>query len=335
MSLGRLLPFLAPAPLVGGQAVMEGVMMRNGDVYALAVRTADGNISVENRPWFSLTRSELLKKPFLRGFPTLIETLVNGIKALNLSAERSTEGTGEELKDWQLVLTLIVSLLFAVGLFVVVPHLLSLIMNWIGLGGDVEGFSFHIWDGLFKFLIFIGYIVGIAFLPDIRRVFCYHGAEHKTIHAYESGDTVTPESAIRFSRLHPRCGTAFLLIVMLISIVLFLFVGRDITNAALRMLVHLCLLPVVAGVSYEVLKGLAHSESKIAKILRWPGLQLQRLTTRQPDDGMLECAIISMNVALYGLPKDAPRTEEGWAILTSYEQSEPDYVFPQKGEDKQ
>ena len=196
MSLGRLLPFLAPAPLVGGQAVMEGVMMRNGDVYALAVRTADGNISVENRPWFSLTRSELLKKPFLRGFPTLIETLVNGIKALNLSAERSTEGTGEELKDWQLVLTLIVSLLFAVGLFVVVPHLLSIIMNWIGLGGDVEGFSFHIWDGLFKFLIFIGYIVGIAFLPDIRRVFCYHGAEHKTIHAYESGDTVTPESAI-------------------------------------------------------------------------------------------------------------------------------------------
>ena len=139
MSLGRLLPFLAPAPLVGGQAVMEGVMMRNGDVYALAVRTADGNISVENRPWFSLTRSELLKKPFLRGFPTLIETLVNGIKALNLSAERSTEGTGEELKDWQLVLTLIVSLLFAVGLFVVVPHLLSIIMNWIGLGGDVEG----------------------------------------------------------------------------------------------------------------------------------------------------------------------------------------------------
>ena len=139
MSLGRLLPFLAPAPLVGGQAVMEGVMMRNGDIYALAVRTADGNISVENRPWFSLTRSELLKKPFLRGFPTLIETLVNGIKALNLSAERSTEGTGEELKDWQLVLTLIVSLLFAVGLFVVVPHLLSIIMNWIGLGGDVEG----------------------------------------------------------------------------------------------------------------------------------------------------------------------------------------------------
>ena len=146
MSLGRLLPFLAPAPLVGGQAVMEGVMMRNGDVYALAVRTADGNISVENRPWFSLPRSELLKKPFLRGFPTLIETLVNGIKALNLSAERSTEGTGEELKDWQLVLTLIVSLLFAVGLFVVVVIAMILgkqsTMAYYGIGVEPWGIMF-------------------------------------------------------------------------------------------------------------------------------------------------------------------------------------------------
>ena len=309
MSLGRLLPFLAPAPLVGGQAVMEGVMMRNGDVYALAVRTADGNISVENRPWFSLTRSELLKKPFLRGFPTLIETLVNGIKALNLSAERSTEGTGEELKDWQLVLTLIVSLLFAVGLFVVVPHLLSIIMNWIGLGGDVEGFSFHIWDGLFKFLIFIGYIVGIAFLPDIRRVFCYHGAEHKTIHAYESGDTVTPESAIRFSRLHPRCGTAFLFLVMFISIligavadqVLFALFGIEKLTFLGRILRSLLTLPIVTGVSYEVLKGLAHAgDSVIVRVLRWPGMMLQYLTTREPDDSMLEVAIASMKAAKAG-----------------------------------
>ena len=154
MSLGRL-ALLAPAPLVGGQAVMEGVMMRNGDVYALAVRTPDGAISVERRPWFSLTRSAWLKKPFLRGFPTLIETLVNGIKALNLSAERTTEGTGEEIKGWQLAVTLVASLLFAVGLFVVVPHLLSVAMNWLGFGGDVDGISFHIWDGLFKFLLFV------------------------------------------------------------------------------------------------------------------------------------------------------------------------------------
>ena len=309
MSLGRLLPFLAPAPLVGGQAVMEGVMMRNGDVYALAVRTADGNISVENRPWFSLTRSELLKKPFLRGFPTLIETLVNGIKALNLSAERSTEGTGEELKDWQLVLTLIVSLLFAVGLFVVVPHLLSIIMNWIGLGGDVEGFSFHIWDGLFKFLIFIGYIVGIAFLPDIRRVFCYHGAEHKTIHAYESGDTVTPESAIRFSRLHPRCGTSFLFVVMIVSILVFSLATpllRPITagitshwlEALVRVVLKLLLLPIVVGISYEFNRLVGRHDNWLTRALSAPGMWLQNWTTFEPDDSMIEVGIAALKEVL-------------------------------------
>ena len=317
MSLGRLLPFLAPAPLVGGQAVMEGVMMRNGDVYALAVRTADGNISVENRPWFSLTRSELLKKPFLRGFPTLIETLVNGIKALNLSAERSTEGTGEELKDWQLVLTLIVSLLFAVGLFVVVPHLLSIIMNWIGLGGDVEGFSFHIWDGLFKFLIFIGYIVGIAFLPDIRRVFCYHGAEHKTIHAYESGDTVTPESAIRFSRLHPRCGTTFLLFVMSIAILLHTVlvpllllvwtpdsaVAKHLFTIAFKLL----LMVPISALSYELIRYAARlGDGFWGRILRAPGMFLQLLTTREPELDQVEVAVAALASAVGQHP---PRLE--------------------------
>ena len=297
MSLGRLLPFLAPAPLVGGQAVMEGVMMRNGDVYALAVRTADGNISVENRPWFSLTRSELLKKPFLRGFPTLIETLVNGIKALNLSAERSTEGTGEELKDWQLVLTLIVSLLFA--------------------GGDVEGFSFHIWDGLFKFLIFIGYIVGIAFLPDIRRVFCYHGAEHKTIHAYESGDTVTPESAIRFSRLHPRCGTTFLLFVMSIAILLHTVlvpllllvwtpdsaVAKHLFTIAFKLL----LMVPISALSYELIRYAARlGDGFWGRILRAPGMFLQLLTTREPELDQVEVAVAALASAVGQHP---PRLE--------------------------
>ena len=326
ISLGRLLPFLAPAPLVGGQAVMEGVMMRNGDVYALAVRTADGNISVENRPWFSLTRSELLKKPFLRGFPTLIETLVNGIKALNLSAERSTEGTGEELKDWQLVLTLIVSLLFAVGLFVVVVIAMILgkqsTMAYYGigvivLGGDVEGFSFHIWDGLFKFLIFIGYIVGIAFLPDIRRVFCYHGAEHKTIHAYESGDTVTPESAIRFSRLHPRCGTTFLLFVMSIAILLHTVlvpllllvwtpdsaVAKHLFTIAFKLL----LMVPISALSYELIRYAARlGDGFWGRILRAPGMFLQLLTTREPELDQVEVAVAALASAVGQHP---PRLE--------------------------
>lgn len=268
-------------------------------------------------PWFSLTRSELLKKPFLRGFPTLIETLVNGIKALNLSAERSTEGTGEELKDWQLVLTLIVSLLFAVGLFVVVPHLLSIIMNWIGLGGDVEGFSFHIWDGLFKFLIFIGYIVGIAFLPDIRRVFCYHGAEHKTIHAYESGDTVTPESAIRFSRLHPRCGTTFLLFVMSIAILLHTVLvpllllvwtpDSAVAKHLFTIVFKLLLMVPISALSYELIRYAARlGDGFWGRILRAPGMFLQLLTTREPELDQVEVAVAALASAVGQHP---PRLE--------------------------
>ena len=249
--------------------------------------------------------------------PALIETLVNGIKALNLSAERSTEGTGEELKDWQLVLTLIVSLLFAVGLFVVVPHLLSIIMNWIGLGGDVEGFSFHIWDGLFKFLIFIGYIVGIAFLPDIRRVFCYHGAEHKTIHAYESGDTVTPESAIRFSRLHPRCGTTFLLFVMSIAILLHTVlvpllllvwtpdsaVAKHLFTIAFKLL----LMVPISALSYELIRYAARlGDGFWGRILRAPGMFLQLLTTREPELDQVEVAVAALASAVGQHP---PRLE--------------------------
>lgn len=273
---------------------MEGVMMRNGGVYVLAVRTADGNISVKNRPWFSLTRSELLKRPLLRGFPTLIETLASGIKALNLSAERSTEGTGEKLKDWQLVLTLIVSLLFAVGLFVVVPHLLSIIMNWVGLGGGVEGFSFHIWDGLSKFLISIGYTMGIALLPDIRRVFCYYGIGHKTVHTCESGDTVMPESAIRFSRLHPCCDTTFLLFVMSIVILLctvlvpLLLLVWTPDSAVTKHLFTITskLLPMVpiSALSCELIRYAAClGDGFWGRIFRVLGMFLQLLTTREPE----------------------------------------------------
>ena len=246
-----------------------------------------------------------------------IETLVNGIKALNLSAERSTEGTGEELKDWQLVLTLIVSLLFAVGLFVVVPHLLSIIMNWIGLGGGVEGFSFHIWDGLFKFLIFIGYIVAIAFLPDIRRVFCYHGAEHKTIHAYESGDTVTPESAIRFSRLHPRCGTTFLLFVMSIAILLhtvlvpmLLLVWTPdgaVAKHLFTIVFKLLLMVPISALSYELIRYAARLGGGFwGRILRAPGMFLQLLTTREPELDQVEVAVAALASAVGQHP---PRLE--------------------------
>ena len=329
---------------IGGQAVIEGVMMKNKDRYAVAVRKPDGEIEVTTDTYKSVVGkyTALTKLPFVRGIFNFVDSLVLGMKTLTWSAsfyeeEEEKEMTEAEEKKQErmekllMTLTMVVSFALAIGIFMVLPYFLSdLLKKWI------SSYTVRIIiEGIIRIAIFVAYVGGISVMNDIKRLYRYHGAEHKVINCFEHDMPMDVEHARENTRLHPRCGTAFLLIVMLISIILFLFVGRDITNAALRMLVHLCLLPVVAGVSYEVLKGLAHSESKIAKILRWPGLQLQRLTTRQPDDGMLECAIISMNVALYGLPKDAPRTEEGWAILTSYEQSEPDYVFPQKGEDKQ
>ena len=307
-------------------------------------RQDDGSVDYKKSEPLS-KKHKWMGLPIIRGAVNMVNMLAMGMTTLETSAKML--GTEEEeptkFEKWLAAklgksidkvvmgVAMVLAVLLSVGLFIVLPSLAEKGILSLGASGTVATLI----GGLTKVLILIAYMIFCGMVPDVRRTFQYHGAEHKTVYCHEHNLPLTPKNAQQFTTLHPRCGTAFLLIVMLISIVLFLFVGRDITNAALRMLVHLCLLPVVAGVSYEVLKGLAHSESKIAKILRWPGLQLQRLTTRQPDDGMLECAIVSMNVALYGLPKDAPCTEEGWAILTSYEQSEPDYVFPQKGEDKQ
>lgn len=191
----------------------------------------------------------------------------------------------------------------------------------LALGASVTGATLV--GGVVKILILIAYMIFCSFVPDVRRTFQYHGAEHKTVYCHEHDLPLTPENAAPFTTLHPRCGTAFLLIVMIISIALSLLVGQGIRQYFLRLLMHLLLLPIVAGVSYEVLKGLAHSESKLARALRWPGMQMQRLTTRQPDAKMLECAIVAMNVALHGMPEHAPRTEEGYAVLHSYRESDP------------
>ena len=313
----RLLPFLvSAAPLVGGQAVMEGVMMRNGATYALAVRQPDGNIMVERRPWFSLTDNCILRQPFLRGFPTLIETLVNGIKALNRSAQVTAEGDGQELSGWHLFLTMCVSLALAVGLFVVAPHLLSLLMKWLGLGGDVEGLSFHLWDGLFKFVIFIGYILAISLVPDIRRVFRYHGAEHKVIRAFEAGDEISAQSAAAYSRLHPRCGTTFLLFVLSIAIVLHtvlvpLFLMFWLPESvwgkhAATLVFKLLLMIPISALAYELIRYAARMGNSIPGfLLRAPGMFLQLLTTWEPDGEQLEVAVAALGEAL---GDDAPPT---------------------------
>lgn len=316
--MGVCLLAAAPAPLVGGQAVMEGVMMRNGDVYALAVRLPDGSIAVETRPWFSLTQNRLLRKPFLRGFPTLIETLVNGIKALNRSAQYNAEGAGSELSGWHLGVTLVFSLIFAMGLFVVAPHLLSMLMHWLGLSGDVEGLSFHLWDGLYKFALFIGYILLISLLPDIRRVFRYHGAEHKVIHAYESGEDVTAGTALHYSRLHPRCGTTFLLFVLSIAILLHAFLvplflhfwtpGTTWGKHGATLLFKLLLMIPISAVAYEIIRYAARLGNCVTGcLLRAPGMFLQLLTTWEPQKEQVEVAVAALAGAT---GKNPPRFEK-------------------------
>ena len=181
-------------------------------------------------------------------------------------------------------------------------------------------------SGLVRIAILIGYILFCSTVPDVRRTFQYHGAEHKTVYCNENDLPLTPENAQTFTTLHPRCGTSFLLIVFVISIVLFTLVGYQGTNYFLRLGSRLMLLPVVAGISYEVLKGLAHANGKVVELLRWPGMQMQKLTTKEPTKEMLEVAIVSMNVALYGLPEGCPKTPEGYTIIRDYRVTDPCYV---------
>lgn len=301
---------------IGGQAVMEGVMMRNGPVYALAVRHPDGSIVAERRPWFSMCRYAWMKKPFVRGFPILLDTLVNGVKALNRSAEQAANDADEKIEDWHLILTLCLALCMAIVLFVVTPHLMSLGMQWLGLGGSVEGLSFHLWDGLFKLLIFVGYILVISLVPDIRRVFQYHGAEHKVIGAYESGGEVTATEAARMSRLHPRCGTTFLLFVISISIVLHAVLVPAMllvwlpqgafAKHAVTILFKLVLMLPISALAYELIRCAARRGDTLwGKILRAPGLMLQMLTTYEPDRDQLDVAVVALYAAL---GDDAPET---------------------------
>ena len=310
LKLGTLLALASKAPIsVGGQAVIEGVMMRSRDRLAIAVRRPGGDIVVEVRPWFSLARWNIFRKPFLRGFPILMETMVNGIKALNFSANHALddgeEGEGGELNSWHLALTMVVAIGAALGLFVVLPHFFSVLMEWWGVSGDVDSISFHIWDGLFKMLVFVGYILAISYVPDIRRVFQYHGAEHKVIWTYEEGHELSAEKVRGFSRLHPRCGTAFLLFVLTVSIVLYTvlvpwlltfyspehFLVRHFYIVGVKLL----LMVPVSCIAYEMIKVAGKfSNNAVCRAMCWPGLMMQLLTTKEPDDAQIEVAVAAL-----------------------------------------
>ena len=295
-------------PHVGGQAVLEGVMMRNGTAYGLGARLDQGIVG-ERRLWSSFLSEGVRRTRFLRGLPILVETLVNGIKTLNRSAELLGKEDEPPMKGWRLAATVVVSVAFALLLSLVLPHALTCLITLAGLSGNVADVSFQLWDGFFKLAVLVAYILVIGRIPEIRRVFQYHGAEHKTIHAFETGKPVDVELAAAQSRLHPRCGTTFLLFVVFVSVIchsvlvpLFLAVWtpeselvRHLGSIAFK----LVLVVPVACLSYELIRANARmKEGVCAACLRAPGLFLQRLTTLEPEREHLEVALVALKEAL-------------------------------------
>jgi uncharacterized protein YqhQ len=295
--------------MVGGQAVIEGVMMRSPEMVAVACRRTDGSIVVWRKPYRSLlSRFKVLALPLFRGTVVLIEALVLGIQALTYSGDVAMEdenakqngkaATGKPRpgqrtamqKIW-MGITLAFAFALGLGLFFYVPLLLT---EWLGAR---SGFWFNLVDGIIRLVFFLGYLWLITMMKDIRRVFEYHGAEHKSIFNFEEKQELTPENASAFSRFHPRCGTSFLLIVMLVSILVFMALGRpeDVGERLMR----LAFIPVIGGISYEFIrlsdKGYRNS---FWRLFILPGLWLQRLTTKEPDHGQLEVAIVALKVAL-------------------------------------
>ncbi len=280
---------------VGGQAVIEGVMMRGPGKIAVAVRKPDGEIAVDLKPAGSISdRYPILKKPFLRGVVSLVESLGYGMKALSFSAQVSgDEESGETLSSLEMAGTIAVSVGLAVLLFVVLPTgAMKLLQNQ-----GASPLLLNLCEGLLRLGIFLLYIWGISRQKDIQRVFQYHGAEHKTIYTYEHGLPLRVENVRPFSTLHPRCGTNFLMIVMLISIFIFTFLGWP--SLWERILSRILLMPVVAGISYEIIRFAGkHMDKPCVRTAILPGLALQKLTTRQPDDDQIEVAIASLKAVL-------------------------------------
>src|SRR5262245_29570202 len=283
---------------VGGQAVLEGVMMRGISVWAVAVRRPDGEVEIASqpiKPWAQ--RHRLWRLPVLRGVVALGESLKIGFRALGISAnaqlEEDEDGEREEIGGWVWGVTIVLSLALSIGLFFVVPvGLTSLIKDQLG-----SPLLFWLIEGILRTAIFIGYIVLISRLPDLRRVFEYHGAAHKTISCYEAEDELVPSRAKLYSRLHPRCGTSFLLIVMVLAIFVFAPIGLP----AWYWLVASRILgiPLIAGLSYEVIKWAGKNRRKRwVRVVMWPGLMLQNLTTREPDEAQLAVAIASLEKVL-------------------------------------
>jgi uncharacterized protein YqhQ len=286
--------------LIGGQAVIEGVMMRSLTGYSVAVRQPDGGVAIKKDKLVSVTtRYPLLKTPVLRGSVVLIQSLILGIRALNYSASVSSEGEdGEpEISNWAIAGSMAMALVLGVGLFILAPLGLTNLLRayvWPEMGN----FAYNAIDGVIRAVFFFVYIASISLMEDIRRVFQYHGAEHKTVYTFEAHEDLTVENARTKSTLHPRCGTSFLLFVMAISILVFSLIPSA-SHFVVKFGARVVLIPLIAGLAYEVIRFSArHLTNPVCKVLIRPGLWLQRITTKEPDDRQLEVAIIALEEAL-------------------------------------
>lgn len=290
---------------IGGQAVLEGVMMKNKEKYAVAVRKLDGEIDIQVEEYKGVCSDKSYTKlPFIRGVFAFIDSLVLGMKVTMHSAsfyedeeeEKTKPKTEETLEkklnsksdDIMMGLTVALSVIIAVALFMLLPFLIS---DFLGRYIRNESIVALI-EGLLRILIFVGYIVAISLMKDIRRLYMYHGAEHKCINCIEKGRPLTVNDVMRSSRQHKRCGTSFLLFVVLVSVIVFFFIRVD--NLALKLILRLLLVPVIAGISYEIIRLAGQSDNIIVRIISTPGLWLQKLTTREPDEEMVKVAIASV-----------------------------------------
>jgi uncharacterized protein YqhQ len=279
---------------VGGQAVLEGVMMRGVSTWAVAVRAPSGDIEVQSFPLVSWTkRHRALRRPVIRGGVALVESLRIGFQALNISANAQLPDDEEPISGAMWVGTVVAALCLAIALFFVVPvGVTSLFRDQLG-----SAFAFWLVEGILRTAIFLCYLALLSRLRDLRRVFEYHGAEHKVISAYEAGEALTPESAARYTRLHPRCGTSFLLVVMIVAI--FVFAPLGLPAWYWLVLSRILGVPLIAGLSFEVIKWAGRNRRKRwVRGLMWPGLQLQKLTTREPDHAQLAVAVAAMEAVL-------------------------------------
>lgn len=288
---------------IGGQAVLEGVMMKNKEKYAVAVRKPDGEIEVEVETYQGLAHGSKFKElPFIRGIFNFLDSLILGTRALNYSASFYEEEEGKETKFDKAMdkmsggngekllsgIVTVISIMLAVGIFIVLPYFISSLFESFIRNRSLMA----IIEGVIRIALFLLYVWGISAMKDIRRLYQYHGAEHKCINCIEKGRPLTVHNVMRSSRLHKRCGTSFIFFVMLVSIVLFFFIQVD--NVAEKVILRILLMPVVAGISYEIIRLAGRTDNVFIKILSAPGMCIQRMTTREPDESMAEVAIASV-----------------------------------------